>query len=293
MFIQLSDDTLLPSSHLLSAILRTDLVPVPVSLELEVRHDDELAKQLAEGQKIFVTGKAIELQIIKSHIKQSPQIPDRGMIQVTAVLSSCVAIGYRRQKAVILKSNSLGAIYKACGAKVSIKNDFTVPLFVSFLGQVPSEMIAKVLQEEAAVVRLSGKQLDCVRLADLLKQPPKLSLPQGFGEQIASGFLERHLVPSFYSTGDNRAVIKGNTKKVRAIQYTPRHSERAANNMTSALITKQVLNLSYNDDYQAGDVFNIGNTPMAIITAAHVYETENEGGGGNQYTRLWLGELET
>jgi hypothetical protein len=293
MFIQLSDDTLLPSSHLLSAILRTDLVPVPVSLELEVRHDDELAKQLAEGQKIFVTGKAIELQIIKSHIKQSPQIPDRGMIQVTAVLSSCVAIGYRRQKAVILKSNSLGAIYKACGAKVSIKNDFTVPLFVSFLGQVPSEMIAKVLQEEAAVVRLSGKQLDCLRLADLMKQAPKLSLPQGFGDQIVSGFLERHLVPSFYSTGDNRAVIKGNTKKVRAIQYTPRHSERAANNMTSALITKQVLNLSYNDDYQAGDVFNIGNTPMAIITAAHVYETENEGDGGNQYTRLWLGELET
>lgn len=293
MLIQFSNDTLLPTGFLLSAVLRTDLVPVPVSLELEVRHDDELAKQLAEGQKIFVTGKAIELQIIKSQIKQSPQIPDRGMIQVTAVLSSCVAIGYRRQKAVILKSNSLGAIYKACGAKVSIKNDFTVPLFVSFLGQVPSEMIAKVLQEEAAVVRLSGKQLDCVRLADLMKQAPKLSLPQGVGEQIESGFLERHLVPSFYSTGDNRAVVKGNIKKVRAMQYTPRHSERAANNMTSALITKQVLNLSYNDDYQAGDLFNIGNTPMAIITAAHVYETENEGEGGNQYTRLWLGELET
>ena len=293
MFIQLSDDKLLPSSHLLSAILRTDLIPVPVSLELEVRHDDELAKQLAEGQKIFVTGKAIELQIIKSHIKQSPQTPDRGIIQITAVLSSCVAIGYRRQKAVILKSNSLGAIYKACGAKVSIKNDFTVPLFVSFLGQVPSEMIAKVLQEEAAIVRLNGKQLDCVRLADLMKQDPKLSLPQGFGEQIVSGFLERHLVPSFYTTSDNRAVIKGNTKKVRATQYTPRHSERAANNMTSALITKQVLNLGFNDDYQAGDVFNIGSAPMVIVTAAHVYETENEGESGNQYTRLWLGELET
>lgn len=293
MFIQLSNNVIVPASHLSSAVLRTDLVPVPVSLELEVRHDDELEKQLAEGQTIYATGNAIPLQIIKSHIKQSPQIPDRGMIQVTAVLSSCVAIGYRRQKAVILKRNSLGAIYKSCGAKVSIKNDFTVPLFVSFLGQVPSEMIAKVLQEEAAVVRLSGKQLDCVRLADLMKQAPKLSLPQGFGEQIASGFLERHLVPSFYSTRDDRAIINGNTKKVRAMQYTPRHSERAANNMTSALITKQVLNLSYNDDYQAGDVFNIGNTPMAIITAAHVYETENEGDGGNQYTRLWLGELET
>ncbi|MEN9431059.1 MAG: hypothetical protein RJA86_1918, partial [Pseudomonadota bacterium] len=78
MFIQLSNDVILPASFLLSAILRTDLVPVPVSLELEVRHDDELAKQLAEGQKIFVTGKAIELQIIKSQVKQSPQTPDRG-----------------------------------------------------------------------------------------------------------------------------------------------------------------------------------------------------------------------
>ena len=293
MYIQLNNDKLLPQSSILSSVLRTDLIPVPISLELEVRHDPELEKSLAEGQTIFVTGKAIPLQIIKSQIKQSPVIPNKGMIQVTAVLSSCVAIGYRRQKAVILKNNSLGAIYKACGAKVSIKNDFTVPLFVSFLGQVPSEMIAKVLQEEAAVVRLTGKQLDCVRLADLMKQPPKLSLPQGVGEQIESGFLERHLVPSFYSTNTDRSIVKGNTRKVRAIQYAPRHSERAANNMTSALITKQVLNLSYNEDYQAGDVFNIGNTPMAIVTAAHVYETENEGESGSQYTRLWLGELET
>lgn len=274
-------------------ILRTDLTPVPVSLELDVLHSDELEKELAEGKTLFVNGKATELQVIKSHIKQSPQIPDRGIIQVTAVLSSCVAIGYRRQKAVILANNSLGAIYKACGAKVSIKNDFTVPLFVSFLGQVPSEMIAKVLQEEAAIVRFNGKQLDCVRLADLMKQKPKVSLPQGTGEQIASGFLERHLVPSYYSTTDNRAIIKGNTKKVRAMQYTPRHSERSSNNMTAAMITKQVINLSYNEDYQAGDIFNIGSVPMAIITAAHVFETENEGEGGNQYTRLWLGELET
>ena len=49
-------------------------------------------------------------------------------------------------------------------------------------------MIAKVLQEESAVIRLDNKQLDCMRLADLVKQPPKLNLPQGVGEQIESGF---------------------------------------------------------------------------------------------------------
>lgn len=284
-------------SFILSAILRTDLVPVPVSLELETRYSAELEPQLAEGKTLYVGSKAIPLQIIKSQIKQSTTLITNGervgIIQVTALLEPCAGIGYRRQKAVILKNNSLGAIYKACGAKVSIKNDFTVPLFVSLVGQVPSEMIAKVLQEEAAVVRWNGKQIDCVRLADLVKQDPKLSLPKGSGEQVESGFLERHIVPSFYSTDTSRAIIKGNTRKVRAMQYTPRHSERAANNMTAALITKVILQSTYDDQYQAGDVFTIGGVPMAIITAAHVYETENEGEGGNQYSRFWLGELET
>ena len=72
-----------------------------------------------------------------------------------------------------------------------------MPLFASFVGQLPSEMIAKVLQEESAVIRLDNKQLDCMRLADLVKQTPKLNLPQGVGEQVESGFLQRHLVPSF------------------------------------------------------------------------------------------------
>ena len=49
-------------------------------------------------------------------------------------------------------------------------------------------MIAKVLQEESAVIRLDNKQLDCVRLADGEVKQPKLNLPQGVGEQIESGF---------------------------------------------------------------------------------------------------------
>jgi hypothetical protein len=293
MLIQINDSAVIAQAFILSAILRTDLVPLPVSLELELKYDDGLAKELIEGTTLYVSSKAIPLQIVKSEIKKSLDNPNRGVIVIVALLANCVAIGFRRQKAVILKNNSLGAIFKACGAKISIKNDFTVPLFASFVGQLPSEMIAKVLQEESAVIRLDNKQLDCMRLADLVKQPPKLNLPQGVGEQIESGFLQRHLVPSFYTTDDNRAIVKGNTQKVRDLQYVSRHSQKSTYAMTAALIVKHIITLSYDEDYQAGDVVTIDSKPMAIVTAAHVWQTENEGEQASQYTRLWLGELET
>jgi hypothetical protein len=292
MLIQLENNTVIAQSHILSAIMRSDLVPVPVSLELQVRFDADLEKVLSEGSKLYITNKALALQIIKSEIKKSATEPNRGVIVVTAIFEPCVAIAYRRQKAVILKNNSLGAIFKACGAKISIKNDFTVPLFAAFVGHLPSEMIAKVLQEEAASVRLNAKQLEFVRLADLLKQKAKYSLAASVGENITSGFLERHSIPSFYTTDDNRAIVKGNTQKVRTLYYAPRHNQRNTHNMTSALVTKKILTLSYDDSLQAGDVVSIGDVPMAIVTAAHVWETEHEGEQAAQYSRLWLGELE-
>lgn len=293
MLIQLNDNRVIGHSFILSAIMRSDLVPIPVSLELQVRYDAELENNLKEGQTLYITNRAIPLQIIKSETKKSLDVPNRGLIVVNAIYEPCLAIAYRRQKAVILKNNSLAAIYKACGAKVSFKNDLTIPLFASFVGHIPSEMIAKVLQEEAAIIRLQGKQLEAMRLADLVKQKAKYSFPSEIGENIISGFLERHSIPSFYSTDDDRAIIKGNTQKVRALQYSPRHNPRSIHSMTNALVTKKVLNLSYDDNHQAGDVFNIGGVQMIVITVAHVWETENEGEQASQYSRLWIGELET
>lgn len=293
MLIQTSSDTLISQSHILSAVMRSDLVPIPVTLELQVRYDAELEKALQEGQKLYITKNALPVQIVKSEVKKSLDMPNRGIIDVTAIFEPCVGIAFLRQKAVVLKNNSLGAIYRACGAKVSFKTDFTVPLFASFVGHIPSEMIAKVLQEEAAVIVVEGKQLSALRIADLIKNKPVLSLPDTVGGDIRSGFLERHNIPTFYTTDDNRAIVKGNTQKVRTLRYTPRHNQRNTNSMTSALVTKKMLNLSYNDNYQAGDVISIGGVPMLLITAAHAWQTDNEGEAASQYSQLWLGELET
>ena len=69
MLIQINDSAVIAQAFILSAILRTDLVPVPVSLELELKYDDGLAKELIEGTTLYVGSKAIPLQIVKSEIK--------------------------------------------------------------------------------------------------------------------------------------------------------------------------------------------------------------------------------
>ena len=57
MLIQINDSAVIAQAFILSAILRTDLVPVPVSLELELKYDDGLAKELIEGLRSMLVVK--------------------------------------------------------------------------------------------------------------------------------------------------------------------------------------------------------------------------------------------
>ncbi|HNC04347.1 MAG TPA: hypothetical protein PLY05_13470, partial [Agitococcus sp.] len=88
MLIQINDSAVIAQAFILSAILRTDLVPVPVSLELELKYDDSLAKELIEGTTLYVGSKAIPLQIVKSEIKKSLDNPNRGVIVIVALLAN-------------------------------------------------------------------------------------------------------------------------------------------------------------------------------------------------------------
>ena len=75
MLIQINDSAVIAQAFILSAILRTDLVPVPVSLELELKYDDGLAKELIEGLRYMSVVKRYPLQIVKSEIKKSLDNP--------------------------------------------------------------------------------------------------------------------------------------------------------------------------------------------------------------------------
>ena len=87
--------------HLLSAILRTDLVPVPVSLELRYGMMT-INKTISRRSKSLSLAKRLNYKSSNLTSNKATNT-DRGIIQITAVLSSCVAIGYRRQKPLFLK----------------------------------------------------------------------------------------------------------------------------------------------------------------------------------------------
>ena len=84
---------------------------------------------------------------------------------------------------------------------------------------VPSYDIAKVLQEEGGAIYTDGREVTFTRLQDIFKQEPILSLEYDTTENIESGFMERHEVPSFFSIDTAGAFVYGNRSKVRAIGY--------------------------------------------------------------------------
>jgi hypothetical protein len=64
--------------------------------------------------------------------------------------------------------------------------------------------------------------------------------------------------------------------------------------MSRCLVQRKIIpKLAYNDGLRAGDLIEfIGANPLAIVTAAHVFQSGTDGSGSNQYTKLWLSGLE-
>jgi hypothetical protein len=154
MNIQLADGSQIGGSDLVSAIYRTDLVPVPVTIELIVKADDRLHDLLVIGKTLF-TPASISLTIVKSQVinEQSVKAGKRiAAIHVIAVLSGCEALLGVTKKAVSLTNTSFNEVYRALGAKVRIKRDIKIARFICLKGQMPTVAIALALQKEAAVI---------------------------------------------------------------------------------------------------------------------------------------------
>jgi hypothetical protein len=298
--ITLSNGDLIRGDMIVSAVLRTDLVPVPVTLECTVRYTKELEPLLKEGSIVQAGFGAPELRIVWSS-------PDRGTlgkeqggralgsITFVALLDACADIAFRRSKAIIKENASLGAIYRACGARVVIDSDFPVERFSCFAGGVPSYHIAVALQEQAGALvwKSEAKKLKFVRMPDLFTGDPVVTMAGDDTEQIKSGFMERHEVPWFYSTGPDGAVVHGNRQKTRAAQFTPLKSTATLNNMTRALVHSRTMAGRLDMQLNAGDLIDVAGVRQVVVTAAHAIENGTDGSGVETYSRFWLATLET
>ncbi|MER2511507.1 MAG: hypothetical protein ABTQ25_03640 [Nitrosomonas ureae] len=298
MIIYLSNGIQIRGDLIKSAVLRSDMSPVPVTLEAEIRTDDDMTKYLSEGQILTLGGETGDaLRIVKANRVINRMVQgerEMSAIQITAILDACHNIVFVRSKAIIKENSALSAIYRAAGANIkAIDADFPVPRFYCPIGDTPSFHITRALQEEGGIVRWKKGAISFIRLPDLFKQKAVMDLPNNASDDVDSGFLERHEIPWFYSLDDTGAIVIGNQQKPRSVRFSPFKNVQRLYNMSRCLVQRKVTKISLNARLVAGDLINfIDGVPLSIITAAHVFENDTDGSGSNQYSRLWLGSLE-
>ena len=288
MNVYLGDNStdLIPNDILVSWILRSDLAPVPRTVEFIVQNKDGIDKKLVEGSFFWSGYENLKYRIIKV-VKSASTGAIQGdsamqLFTVFAVLSDFAEICFRRNRAAILRNTSLGEMYMACGAKVSIESDISIPDFACGVGQVPSYAIAKILQEQSAHIVLRNKKLSIVRIVDIFGQADTT-------DKIDSQFQERHEIPSFYSVDDSGSIIKGNFDDTRQIQYIPKKTTEELYNMTKVLVTRRVIDSDMEQRYNAGDLITVNDKNYAIITAAHY--TYRYDGVAMTGSKFWVGDL--
>jgi len=298
MVLMLPDGTPIRGDIITSAVLRSDLAPVPLTLEAEIRVDDDMATRLAEGESVLMGSDEVMTIVKSTRVTSQVSQGERIMksIKIIALLEYCRPITFVRgpQKAIIKEDSTLSDIYRAAGATLkSIDGDFVAKRFVCLVGQAPSFGVAKALQEEGGVMRWANGKLSFIRLEDLLRQPAVSVLPSNNSDNVTSGFLERHGIPLFYSTDDSGNCQIGESIKERSIRFVPNQDAGRIRNLSRCLVLRKVMRVSYDASISAGDHFDfVGGDPLVVITAAHAMRFGVDGGTSEQYTRLWLGSVE-
>lgn len=292
MNIQLEDGSSIGGGNLISAIYRTDLVPVPVTLELVVKADDRL-HDLLLVDKTLTTPKGISLAIVKSQVinEQSIKAGKRiAALHVIAVLSGCEALLGVTKKAVSLTNTSFNEVYRALGAKVRIKRDIKLASFVCLKGQMPTVAIAKALQKESAVI-YSEQGLSVIRLNELMNGASTL-FDKSAVQWIDHPNAIRHGNINYLSIDDNGSDILGTARAERSIEYYPRADNRELQNLRRILITKATITRQLDDRLDAGKLVVVDDKTLVILTGAHRFESGALGGPAVMATKAWLAQVE-
>lgn len=285
---------LLPTDVLIRWVGRSDLTPVPRSLEFTVKLIDGVQEKLKRGASVWAGRENLRYEIVKTDRGQPlGQVQGKNQQQamkVTALLHRCASVARPLNSAVVLSNTTLGAIYRACGAFMPVASDFAVPRFSCFKGMEPSVQLAQVLQEEGAALVLRGGSIMAMRLTDIAKQVPVADIGQvDSSAKIESEFLEHQDIPSHYSVNDKGEIVLGQMGQARRVSFLARADERQLRNASCVLVRSKTVDSTICQQIQAGDVLRVAGENLVVITAAHAFE--NNEGAQESRSRLWLGSL--
>lgn len=286
---------MVPTDVVLAWRNRSDLAPVPRTLEFTVKLIDGVKERVKAGASVWSGRENLEYLIVKTDrgqpLGQVQGANQQQAMKVTALLRNCAAIASARSMAVIQENTTFGAAYRACGAYAQVENDFAVPRFSCFKGKIPSFPLVQILQEEGAALIMRKNRIGAMRLADMAKQVPVDSIGQiDSTAKIESDYLQLQEIPSYYSTNVNAGLVNGPSNQVRAIDYRPRADVRRLRNASSVLVRANTVDSTICQQILAGDVLQVAGENLIVITALHAME--NLEGAQESRSRLWLGRLE-
>ena len=293
MNIQLEDGSTVGGDDLISAIYRTDFVPVPVTLEAVVKADERLSQMFTIGRQI-TTPKGVQMVIVKSQAinEQSIKAGRRiGAIHIIAVMAGCEPLLGVTKKAVSLENTSFNEVYRALGAKLRIKRDVKLSSFVCLKGQLPTAPIAAALQKEAAVICHTDNGMEVIRLNELMSGEAIL-FDKSAVQWVEHPNAVRHSNTNYLSIDDDGSTILGTARAERSIRYYPRADNRELQNLRRILITKATITRQLDERLDAGKLIEVDDQRLVVLTAAHRYDTGALGGQTVMATKAWLAQIE-
>lgn len=275
------------------AIVRSDLLPIPLSLEASFLFDNDLVKRLSEGSKIFIgsMGKNSVRIVFSSISKSGNESPSfgrtNGYISIVALLDCVAEASFVRSRAIGLENIPLSTVYRASGCAIgSINNDFSIKSFHCFIGDIPTFFINQALQENGGVVGYRNDKIVFSRTVDIVKEEAVAKIQNTPVRWQDSGFQERIETPKYFSVNDDGNYVGDFSERQLRVKFSPRKNASNLANMRRLLINQGEVKLPPSFSLSAGDNVSTERGIKTILTAAHVYETGN---GVNQYTKLWLG----
>ncbi|MEN9866667.1 MAG: hypothetical protein RL748_2257 [Pseudomonadota bacterium] len=281
------------AEFLLSACLRYDMSPIPLTLEATVRLTPATAGLLRDGQTIVCNG--ITFRIVKAEPTRNPGSTLQGdyplsAIQITAFPDSVAGVAARRRSAVIVSHSGFAALYRACGATAKVIGDIPIRQFAVYCGALPTPHLAQVLQEAGAIMVWRSGQIHLLRLRELLNQPIQGALEVASSETLQSSLLELDDIPVYFSTQEQGGFIQGPRHHLaQCVRYAPGKNQAELALMGKVLVQRTAITTELNCTLRAGDVIALQGLPLVIMTAAHVMQNNVDGAGLRQYSRFWLG----
>jgi hypothetical protein len=282
------------AEFILNGCLRYDMAPIPVTFEAQIRLTSETARLVKDGALIRVN--EIPFRVVKCEPLRNVGGGVQGdqpmsAMSLTAFPDALVGVARRQRGAVIATNATFSSLYRSCGATVGMDGDMNIQRFSCFKGEVATAQLARVLQEESAVLIWKSGRVKLMRLRDLMAQTPVTSLPITASEDVQSAFLEDDGIPQYVSTGPDGKFILGERRDGQAVAYSPRKSVRELGLMGRVLVRRKVITAQPDLTIQAGTIVSVAGVPLAVMTAAHYMQNGTDGGDVAQYSRYWLGSL--